>query len=99
MAACSVWGTSPPKTVLSERGTSPPKVMRSVRSTSLPKAVLSVRGTSPTKPTPGIVEEGVRSPPARRRYIPLSPTGFGIVNPAELRFAKPLRLYSVAGSG
>ena len=94
--ALSARGTSPRKAMLSVRGTSPAKVVLSVRGTSPPKAVLSVRGTSPLKPTPGFAEEGARSPPVRRRWMPLSPTGSGFVNPTG---SGPLRSYSVAGSG
>ena len=31
--------------------------------------------------------------------MPLSPTGLGLVNPTGLKFVKPPRSYSVAGSG
>ena len=55
---------------------------------SPPKTALSVRGTSPLKPAPGVGEERVRSPQARMRKIPPSPT--------VLRL---LRSCSVAGSG
>ena len=48
---------------------------------SPPETTLSVRGTCPPKPTPGISEEGVFSPQARKRYIPQSSTGFGLVVP------------------
>ena len=56
-------------------------------------------GASPPKPTSGIGEEGARSPRVLTRKIPLSPTGLGLDNPTRLKFVKPLRLYSVAGSG
>ena len=65
--ACSVRGTSPPTTVLSARGTGLTKAVCLVRGTSPPKAVLAVRGASPPKPTLVIGEEGLRSPPVRRR--------------------------------
>ena len=85
--------------MLSARGTSPAKAVLSVWDKSPPKTVLSARGASPPKPTPGIGEEGVRSPPVSRREIPLSPTGLGLVNPTGLKFLESLRSYSVAGSG
>ena len=66
-AACSVRGTSPPKRVLSARGSSPPKAVLSVWGTSPLKTVLSARGAIPPKTTPGIGEEGARSPRVRRR--------------------------------
>ena len=50
-----------------------PCVRKSLKSAeSPPKTALLVRGTSPPKPTPGIGEEGVFSPQARMRYIPLA---------------------------
>ena len=91
-------GTSPPKTVLSARGSSSPKAVLSVWGTSPPKTVFSAWGTSPLKPTPEIGEEEARSPRVRRRWILLSPTGLGLVNPTRLKFVKPLRSCSVAGS-
>ena len=97
--AFSVRDTSSPKAVLSARGPSPPNEVLSVGSTNPPKAVLSVLGTSPPKSTPGIGEEGARSPLVRRRQIPLPPTGFGLVNPTGLKLFKPVWSYSVAGSG
>ena len=45
--------------------------------TNSPKMVLSVRGTSPPKPTPGIVEEGARSPPLRKEVNAAISNGFG----------------------
>ena len=53
----------------------------------------SIFGTGhyPTKPKPGIGEDGVLRPQARMRYISVSSTGLGFVD--------PLRSCSVAGSG
>ena len=61
--------------------------------------MLPVQGKNPPKPTPEIGEEGVRSPQIRRRLIPLSPTGLGLVHPAGLKLVALLRSCSVAGSG
>ena len=56
-----------------------------------PEAVLSMRGTSPPKLTPGIGKEGARSWPVHSRWIPLYPTGWGLVNPTGLKLVKPLK--------
>ena len=77
----------------------PSKAACSVRGTSPLKTVLLARGASPPKPTPGIGEEGARSPLVRRRYIPLPSTGLALVNLTGLTFVKPLWSYSVPGSG
>ena len=78
---------------------SPPKAVLSVWGTSPPKTVLSARGASSPESTPGIGEEGARSPRVSRRQKPLSPTGLELVNTTRFKFVKPLRSYSVACSG
>ena len=55
------------------------------------KTAFAGRGTRPSKPTPGVGEERVRSPQARTRKVPPSSTGVRLLN--------LLRSCSVAGSG
>ena len=83
---------------LSARGTSPPKAVFSVRGTIIRSSSFGA-GHEPTQTEPWDRRGGSAQPTGPQELDTAISNGLELVSPTGLKLAKPLRSYSVAGSG